>query len=516
MDSVGRVQQVKGEICIVSDLEKVGLGNVVAFSSGAKGFVLGFHHAEAEVALFSNSMDVKKGDLVRIVAPQLTTKAGEELLGRVINPLGEPIDGKGLLNFASAVEYPIEAVARPVYQRRIINQPLQTGYLTIDSQIPIGLGQRELLLGEKNSGQNDLAVDIICNQARLNSNLICIYVAIDSEAASAKRRIERLEQQGALARTAVVLGRTSETASMNFIAPMVGTAIAEYFTTLGKDVLVVYDNLTSHAKVYRQMSLLLERPASREAYPGDIFYLHSRLLERSGAFSSDTGGGTITALPVVETQGEDATDYITTNLMSITDGHIQFRKSLANKGNQPPIDSGFSVSRIGSKAQMPLVKELSDKLKNITIRYNEIVEFMSFGAELSDEAQEMFDLGVRAEVLFQQAHDDFYSNIEECVLMYFVISGAAKKWGENQMADVRVALVNFMRTAPYNGILNQTILTLPYDHSSVVLQECITDFIKHPNTPEPIKKRERFVAELETLSGILQSDQEILDDKDEQ
>lgn len=513
MDSVGRVQQVRGEICIVSDLEKVGLGNVVSFSSGAKGMVLGFHHAEAEVALFNTFMDVKKGDLVRVIAPQLTTKAGLEALGRVINPLGEPVDGKGVINYSSDIEHPIEAVARPVYQRKIIDKPFQTGFLTIDSQIPIGLGQRELLLGEKNSGQNDLAIDIICNQARLNTDLICIYVAIDSEAAVAKRRIERLEKQGGLSRTLVIMGRTSETASLNYIAPMVGTTIAEYFTTQGKDVLLVFDNLTNHAKVYRQMSLLLERPASREAYPGDIFYLHARLLERAGAFSDATGGGTITALPVVETQSEDATDYITTNLMSITDGHILFRQTLANRGTQPPIDSGFSVSRIGSRAQVPLVKTLSDKLKSITIRYNEILEFMSFGAELSEDAQSVFDLGIRADALFQQTHDDFYSNIEESVLMYFVISDAIKKWGEEQIGEVRDSLVKFIRMKPYDTILTNSVLSLPYDHASVVLQECIDDFLKHADTPAPLKKRERFVAELETLSGILQSDQEILDDK---
>jgi F-type H+-transporting ATPase subunit alpha len=513
VDNIGRVQQVRGEICIVSDLEHVGLGNVVVFSSGAKGMVLGFKHAEAEIALFSTFVDIKKGDLVRIVAPQLTTRAGMELLGRVINPLGEPIDGKGAITYASSKEYPIEAVARPVYQRKIIDRPLQTGFLAIDSQIPIGLGQRELLLGEKNSGQNDLAIDVLCNQARLNTNLVCIYVAIDSEAAVAKRRIERLEKQGGLDRTVVIMGRTSETASLNYIAPMVGTTIAEYFTTQGKDVLIVFDNLTNHAKVYRQMSLLLERPASREAYPGDIFYLHARLLERAGAFSDDTGGGTITALPVVETQSEDATDYITTNLMSITDGHILFRQTLANRGSQPPIDSGFSVSRIGSRAQTPLVKELSDRLKGVTIRYNEILDFMSFGAELSDEAQSVFDLGIRADVLFQQTHDDFYSNIEECVLMYLVISDVVKRWDEGQVAAVRDALVSFIRKSPYDAILTPSVLLLPYDHASVVLKECIDDFLKHPATPKPLKKRERFVAEIETLSGLLQSDQEILNDK---
>ena len=510
MDRIGRVELVRGEICIVRGIDGVGLGNVVVFSSGALGIVLGFKKADAEIAMLSTSTPIKKGDLVRVSADKMTIGVSEALLGRVINPLGEALDGKGAIDIPQNNFYPIEATARPIYQRSIINRPFLTGYLTIDSQIPLGLGQRELLLGERNSGQNELAIDIICNQARMKTGLICIYVSIDSEAAGAKRRIERLRESGALENSVVIMGRTSEAASINYIAPMVGSTIAEWFASQGKDVLIVYDDLTHHAKVYRQISLLLERPASREAYPGDIFYLHSRLLERSGSFSADVGGGTITALPVVETQGEDATDYITTNLMSITDGHVLFRQSLANKGDQPPIDSGFSVSRIGGQAQLPLVRSLSEKIKGVLIRYEEVAKFMSFGTDLASESLAAYDLGAHTHTIFQQSHDTCYNAIEECGLMYLIVSEKIRRWGEDQIATVASQFVAFIRQEPYANILNSSLLTMSYDNASVALEDCINAFIKHDDTIQPVLKRDRLVAEIETVSDLLQDNESIL------
>jgi len=510
MDKVGKVEFVRSEICVVKGMQNVGLGNVVVFSSGASGIVLGFDHENAEIAMLSSFVQVKKGDLVRVVADKITVDVSESLLGRVINPLGVPLDGMGAIEVAQNSSFPIEAIAKPVYQRVIIDRPLQTGYLSIDSQIPIGLGQRELLLGEKKSGQNDLAIDIICNQARLNTGLICIYVTIDSETAAAKRRIERLQKHGGLEHTVVIMGRTAEAASLNYIAPMAGMTIAEWFASKGRDVLIVFDDLTRHAKVYRQMSLLLERPASREAYPGDIFYLHSRLLERSGAFSEAAGGGTITALPIVETQTEDITDYITTNLMSITDGHVLFRQTLANQGNQPPIDSGFSVSRIGGRAQTPLIRVLSEKLKGIMIKYDELASFMSFGTDLNAKSLEAYELGLRARSIFQQGHDDYYSSIEQAVLMYLVISERASRWGEAQMSELRQQILAFIRQEPYSNILSSAILTMPYDHSKVILKECLDDFVKAANSIKPIQKSESLSAKIETLNDLLQIDEKEL------
>ncbi len=510
MDNVGRVELVRSEVCIVRGMEGAGLGNVVAFSSGARGIILGFNRSDVEIVMLKNFNQVKKGDLVRIVAARMNVNVGDALLGRLIDPLGVPLDGLGSLDIPEDAAYPIEATARPVYQRAIIDRPLKTGFLTIDSQIPIGLGQRELLLGEKKSGQSDLAIDVICNQARLNTNMICVYVGIDTETAGVKRRMERIEKNGALPRTISVIGRTAEAASLNYIAPMVGMTIAEWFAAKGKDVLVVFDDLTRHAKVYRQMSLLLERPASREAYPGDVFYLHSRLLERCGSFSADAGGGTITSLPIVETQSEDATDYITTNLMSITDGHVLFRKTLANKGNQPPIDNGFSVSRIGGRAQVPLIRTLSEKLKGVTIRYEEVARFMSFGSDLSQDSLAAYDLGIRSQVIFQQSHDDFYSSIEEALLMYFIVSGAAKTWSEQQIPELVKQLLMFIKRAPYDSSLTDALLTMPYDHAEVILKECIDDFTRDPATIKPAQKVERLAAEIESIDGLLKNDEELL------
>lgn len=510
MDRIGRVELVRGEICIVRGIDGVGLGNVVVFSSGALGIVLGFKKADAEVAMLSTATPIKKGDLVRISAERMTVGVSEALLGRVITPLGEPLDGKGTIEIPQQNYFPIESTARPIYQREIIKRPFATGYLTIDSQIPLGLGQRELLLGERNSGQNELAIDIICNQARMKTGLICIYVGIDSEAAAAKRRIERLRESGALEHSVVIMGRTSEAASINYIAPMVGSTIAEWFASQGKDVLIVYDDLTHHAKVYRQISLLLERPASREAYPGDIFYLHSRLLERSGSFNASVGGGTITALPVVETQSEDATDYITTNLMSITDGHVLFRQSLANKGDQPPIDSGFSVSRIGGQAQLPLIRSLSEKIKGILIRYEEVAKFMSFGTDLASESLAAYDLGSFTHIIFQQSHDTCYTAIEECGLMYLIVSEHIRRWGEEQIATVAEQFVAFVRSEPYASILNSSILTMSYENAVVALEDCATAFIDHKDTIKPVQKRDRLVAEIETVSDLLQENEGIL------
>lgn len=514
MDNIGRVELVRSEICVVRGFKAIGLGNVVAFSSGSQGLVLGFSHASAEIAMLNNASRVKKGDLVRVVADKMSAAVGEELLGRVIDPLGTPIDGKGAIEVMNAQTYPLEAQARPIHQRAIVNKSFRSGFLSIDSQIPLGMGQRELLLGEKKSGQNDLAIDVICNQARLSTDLTCIYVGIDTEAAATKRRIQRLETQGAFKNTVAVVGRTSEAASLNYIAPMVGMTIAEWFAARGKNVLIVFDDLTRHAKVYRQLSLLLERPASREAYPGDIFYLHSRLLERCGAFNESVGGGTITALPVVETQSEDATDYITTNLMSITDGHILFRRSLANQGHQPPIDSGFSVSRIGGQAQAPLMRRFSEKLKGIIIRHEEIAKFMSFGSDMPNESIEAYRLGKYVQVAFEQTHDTFYTSPEECALMHLIISKEILKWADDQIEDVFEQFVTFLRTAPYNRLVDETLLTTPYDHAIVALDECIKGFSGHPNTIKPAKANERLVAEIETVTSLLQDDEEMLNVKD--
>lgn len=511
--SVGRVDSVRSETCVVSGLDGVGLSNVVTFSSGATGIVLGFERTKAQVAMLESYDKVKKGDLVRITSPYPTITVSQQLLGRVVDPLGRPLDGHGDIDTIGAVTLPIEVAARPIYQRAIVNKPLLTGYTLVDSQIPIGLGQRELFVGESRSGQIDMAIDTICNQARLNTGVICIYVAIDSEVAATKRNVERLERAGALSQTIVIFGRTASAASLNYITPMVGTSIAEWFMLQGKNVLIVFDDMTRHAKVYRQLSLLLNRPASREAYPGDIFYLHSRLLERCGAFNEHAGNGTITALPIVETSTEEVTDYITTNLMSITDGHVLFRRALANKGLRPPIDSGFSVSRIGGRVQPKLLRELSDRLKDILIRFGEIERFIAFGTDMNSDSLELYNLGLRSRKLFDQTSDDYFSPLQQAILLYFITSKKALEWEPSQMKELRNELLKFVATPPYDKILTPNLLQT-YDKNVIdTLNECINDFVKMPTTPKPIDKTPRLVAETETISGILRENESIFHDK---
>jgi len=511
--SVGRVESVRSEICIVTGLGGVGLSNVVAFSSGATGIVLGFEHQTAHVVMLEAYDQVKKGDLVRIVAPCPTIDVSKSLLGRVIDPLGRPLDGFGEIDSVNAVSLPIESKARPIYQRALVDKPLQTGYVLVDSQIPIGLGQRELLLGERKSGQADIAIDVICNQARLDTGLVCVYVAIDAEVSVTKRNVERLKQEGALDQTVVVFGRTASAASLNYITPMVGMTIAEWFMSQGRNVLIVFDDLTRHAKVYRQLSLLLNRPASREAYPGDIFYLHSRLLERCGAFNEHAGGGTITALPIVETSTEEVTDYITTNLMSITDGHVLFRRSLANKGMRPPIDSGFSVSRIGGRIQPKFIRALSDQLKDTLTRFSEIERFIAFGTDLNGESLAIYELGLRARALLDQTPDEYFTPLQQAMLLYFLTSKKALEWEESQMKKLRKQLFAFMAKAPYDKLLNPSLLTVHDEHSTHAFEECVKDFSKDATTVKPISNESRLVAETETISGILKDNEDMFHDK---
>ena len=513
MDSVGRVESVRSEVCIVSGLSGVGLSNVVKFSSGGEGIVFGFERDIAQIVMFKNFEQVKKGDLVRVSGELISTFVNDNLRGRVIDPLGNALDGRGAINELGGERIPIENAARPIYQRALVTTGLHTGITIIDSQIPVGRGQRELLLGERNTGQTELATSVIINQAKLKSNVLSIYVAIDAESSTTKRRIERLTKTGAMDNTIVIFGRTAAAAAVNYIAPMVGAAVAEWFAAKGNNVLLVFDDLSRHAKVYRQLSLLLDRPASREAYPGDIFYLHSRLLERCGAFNEYAGNGTITALPVVETPSEEATDYITTNLMSITDGHILFRKALVNKGVHPPVDSGFSVSRIGGRVQPKLLREISEHIKEVLIRYGEIERFLAFGSDLNSESLEFYELGRRAYGVFEQTHDDCRTPIGQTVLLYLVHSKHALKWANEQMPEIVDQLLAFIAKPPYDNLLTSGLLATGLAEAKMTLEECIKDFIKNPETSKPTEKKRHLTAETETISGILRESEEVYHDK---
>lgn len=513
MDNIGRVESVRSEICIVSGLIGVGLSNVVSFSSGGQGIVFGFERDRAQIVMMNDYSNIKKGDLVRVTDDSVKTFVSDKLLGRVIDPLGKPLDGRGEIDSIGGERHSIEAAARPVYQRAFVDKSILSGVSIIDSQIPVGKGQRELLLGERNTGMTDMGISIIMNQAKLNTGTISIYVVIDGETAQIKRRIQQLTDTGALANSVVIFGRSAAPAAVNYIAPMVGATIAEFFSEQGKDVLVVYDNLTSHAKVYRQLSLLLNRPASREAYPGDVFYLHSRLLERSGAFNKLGGEGTITALPIVETPTEDATDYITTNLMSITDGHILFRQALVNKGVQPAIDSGFSVSRIGNRIQSVLLRDVSEGLKEIMVRFAEIERFLAFGSDLNADSLELYELGRRAMSIFNQMPDDCRSTIQTIVLIYFVTSKIALNWDFSQIEEVTQQLLEYLTQPPHNRLVTDLLLPVPLEKSAITLDEFFKDFMKQPTTLKPLEKSHKLIAETETISSILRDNEEMINNE---
>lgn len=513
MDNIGRVESVRSEICIVSGLSGVGLSNVVSFSSGGQGIVFGFERDRAQIVMLNDYSEIKKGDLVRVTDDSVKTFVSDKLLGRVIDPLGNPLDGRGTIDELGGEKHSIEAAARPVYQRAFVDKAVTTGVSIIDSQIPVGKGQRELLLGERNTGMTDMGISVMMNQSKLNTGTISVYVVIDGETAQIKRRISQLHASGALANSVIVFGRSASPAAVNYIAPMVGATIAEYFAQQEKDVLIVYDNLTSHAKVYRQLSLLLNRPASREAYPGDVFYLHSRLLERSGAFNKLGGGGTITALPIVETPTEDATDYITTNLMSITDGHILFRQALVNKGVQPAIDSGFSVSRIGNRIQSQLLRDVSEELKEVMVRFAEVERFLAFGTDLNADSLELYELGRRAMSIFNQVPDDCRSTIQTIVMIYFVTSKTALNWDITQIPKVVGQLMEYLKQPPHNRLVTDLLLPVPLDKSSITLKEFFKDFAKLPTTEKPLEKGHKLIAETETISSILRDNEEMINEQ---
>jgi len=501
LSGIGRVEAVAGEICSVGGLRNISLSNVVEFSSGERGLVLGFTDKLTQIVVIGDYHNIKKGDLAKVESDELRIRVSNELIGRIIDPLGNPLDGKGKVE--EGEYYYIESPAKGVSERAQITKPLLTGFLIIDSQIPIGQGQRELLVGDKKIGKGDTAAAIIGNQTRTNSGIIGIYVTIDAQTTAVKRRISQLEQYGALKNSVVIVGRASDSSTINYIAPMSAITIAEVFAKQGKDVIVVFDNLTRHAKVYRQISLLLKRAPGREAYPGDVFYLHSRLLERCGCFAESVGGGSITALPIVETQGEEITDYITTNLMSITDGHILFRLSLANKGIRPAVDSAFSVSRIGGRAQPKIIRELSDQLKDEVVRFHEVEKFAMVGSELQPETLEIIELGERIVLLFNQTVKDIFSLDQEILLLYFVLSKIILNWEIRDIPAVRTQLLEFTNHDSYKKMINGLVNASKTEEIKPVLDKILSDFMSDPKTIAKIEKKDPSPAERESVVDLL-------------
>jgi F-type H+/Na+-transporting ATPase subunit alpha len=406
-EKVGRVIEVGDGIARISGLSDVMASEMLEFvsSHGSKnsvyGVALNLEEDQIGAMILGEYEEIKEGDTVKSTGKILSVPVGEAMIGRVINPLGEAVDGKG--DIKTEKFYPIEKIAAGVIARESVNQPLQTGIKAIDSTIPIGRGQRELIIGDRQTGKTALAIDAIINQK--SEGVICIYVAIGQKESKVARIVAELEKREAMNHTIVIVAGASDPAALSFISPYAGAAIGEYFMDQGKDVLVIYDDLSKHAWAYRQVSLLLKRPPGREAYPGDIFYLHSRLLERAARLSKDFGGGSITALPIIETQAGDVSAYIPTNVISITDGQIYLESDLFYKGIRPALNVGLSVSRVGSAAQIKAMKKVAGKLRLDLAQFRELEAFAQFGSDLDEATRKQIDRGQRTvEVLKQDQY----------------------------------------------------------------------------------------------------------------
>ena len=403
VSEVGEVLEVGDGVARVSGLENVMSSELVELPNGVFGMALNLEEDNVGLVLFGESQKVKEGDIAKRTERVVEVPVGEGMLGRVVNPLGQPIDGKGSIETNET--RPIERKALGVLQRQPVKKPLQTGLKSIDSMIPIGRGQRELIIGDRQTGKTAIAIDTIINQKRTHegdSPVYCIYVAIGQKASTVAQVVAQLEESGAMDYTIVVAANASDPAPMQFIAPYSGCTMGEFFRDDGRHSLLIYDDLSKHAQAYRQMSLLLRRPPGREAYPGDVFYLHSRLLERASKLSDDLGGGSLTALPVIETQEGDVSAYIPTNVISITDGQIYLETNLFNAGVRPAIDVGISVSRVGGNAQIKAMKKIAGMLRLDLAQFRELEAFAKFGSDLDKATQQQLTLGQRMVEILKQ------------------------------------------------------------------------------------------------------------------
>ncbi len=418
-DDIGEILSVGDGIAIISGLNKAMSSELIEFENGSIGMVMNLEKDSVGAIILGDEKNLKQGQRVRRTNRIIEVKVGDELLGRVVNALGEAIDGLGEIK--SDKYLPIERVAPGVMTRKSVHESLKTGIKIIDGMIPIGKGQRELIIGDRQTGKTALALDTIINQK--GENVKCVYVAIGQKASSIALLVEKLKEKDALDYTTVVVASASDSAPMQYIAPYAGVAIAEYWLSKGEDVLIVYDDLSKHAVAYRSISLLLRRPPGREAYPGDVFYLHSRLLERACKLNEEHGGGSISALPIIETQAGDISAYIPTNVISITDGQIFLQNELFNAGIRPAVDSGLSVSRVGSAAQEKAVKKVSSSLKLELAQYNELLSFTQFGSDLDPVSAKIINHGKKlVELLKQQQYAPF--KMEEICISIFLAKNA--------------------------------------------------------------------------------------------
>ena len=420
---VGTVLQIGDGIAHVSGLEKCMSNELVRFSTGAYGMALNLEENSVAVVMLGSDEGIKEDDVVERTGQVVSVPVGEKLIGRVVNALGQPVDGKGPIE--AKEHWPIERKAPGIIERKGVSVPLQTGIKAIDSMIPIGRGQRELIIGDRQTGKTTIAVDTILNQK--GKDVVCIYVAIGQKRSTVARLVEQLTQAGAMDYTIIVSATAAELAPLQYIAPYAGCTMGEYFMSKGKDALIIYDDLSKHAVAYRALSLLIRRPPGREAYPGDVFYLHSRLLERAARMAPEYGGGSLTALPIIETQAGDVSAYIPTNVISITDGQIFLETEMFHAGIMPAVNPGISVSRVGGNAQIKAMKKVAGTLKLIYSQYRELQSFAQFGSDLDADTRARLNQGERIVEVLKQNHSAPVPVENQVCILYAVVHNYLEK-----------------------------------------------------------------------------------------
>ena len=443
MTGVGTVVEVGDGIARIHGLSGVQANELITFPNGVTGMALNLEEESVGAIILGDYTDIKEGDEVRSTGRIAEVPVGDALIGRVVNPLGEPADGRGPISTTSS--RPVERVAPNVVLRKSVDTPVQTGIKAIDSMIPIGRGQRELIIGDRSTGKSAIAVDTIINQK--GGDLVCIYVAIGQKAAKVAQTVAILDQHGAMEHTVVVAANAADPAALQYLAPYAGCAIGEEFMESGRDALIIYDDLSKHAWAYRQISLLLRRPPGREAYPGDVFYLHSRLLERAAKLEDTAGGGSLTALPIIETQAGDVSAYIPTNVISITDGQIYLETDLFNAGQRPAMNVGLSVSRVGGSAQSRAMKKVAGRLRLDLAQFRELAAFAQFGtADLDAATRRQLERGQRITEILKQAQYVPVSLEQQVSIIYAAINGFMDEVPVTSVAEFETGFHKFMQT----------------------------------------------------------------------
>ena len=471
-EKIGHVTEVFDGIARVSGLSDLKASEMVRFESGATGVALNLDEDSIGVIVLDNFINIKEGETVSATGRILEVPVSEKQIGRVLNAIGTPIDDKG--DIKSDIFYPIEKVASGVMSRQSVDQPVATGIKAIDALIPIGRGQRELIIGDRQTGKTAIAIDTILNQK--GQNMICVYVSIGQKDSKLRKLQTRLEEGGAMEYTVIVSAGASEPAALSYIAPYTGVSIAEYFMDQGKDVLIIYDDLSKHAVAYREISLLLRRPPGREAYPGDVFYLHSRLLERACRKNQEYGGGSITALPIIETQAGDISAYIPTNVISITDGQIFLETDLFYKGIRPAVNVGNSVSRVGSSAQIKAMKKVAGTLKLDLAQFRELEAFSQFGSDLDESTKRQLERGRRAVEVLKQPQYAPVATVRQVVTLYALVKGFLDTVPLEKIKEFEQGLADYTERNASDFYKDVTEKKMWTDESEASLKKAIEDF----------------------------------------